>query len=476
MLSKNDFLLLFKEQLHYPPTNGQSEAMELLSEFVCKNVKNQLFILRGYAGTGKTTLVSALVQTLKMLDKKNVLLAPTGRAAKVFSVYSNQKAYTIHKHLYRVKMKDGMLDFSRRENKMSDTLFIVDEVSMLSAAIQSGTLFANKSLLEDLIEYVFEGENCKMIFIGDDAQLPPVHSTESPALMTDYLNKNFHLNTTSFQLTEVVRQALDSGILFNANILRNKILERDINFPVFSGNPFEDYTRINGSELEELLNTLYAKYDSDEIVVITRSNKRAYIFNNEIRKRILFRENQISTGDSIMAVKNNYYWVDSTSEIGFIANGDIMEILAINKIQEIYGFMFADVSVRLCDYPNFQNIDIKIIIDSLESEGPSLTGEKMSSLYQEVLLDYQNISNKRIRYLKMKNDPYLNALQIKFSYSLTCHKTQGGQWKIVLIDQGYIKEENIDVEYFRWLYTAITRASEKVFLINFDEKMFANPE
>ena len=476
MLSKDDFLPLFKEQLHYPPTNGQSEAMELLSEFICKNVKKQLCIIRGYAGTGKTTLVSALVQTLKMLDKKTVLLAPTGRAAKVFSVYSNQKAYTIHKHIYRVKMKDGIPDFSRRENKMADTLFIVDEVSMLSAAIQPGALFANKSLLEDLIEYVFEGENCRMIFIGDDAQLPPVHSIESPALMTDYLNKNFHLNTTSFQLTEVVRQALDSGILFNANILRSKILQRDINFPVFSGTLFEDYTRINGSDLEELLNTLYAKYDSDEIVTITRSNKRAFIFNNEIRKRILFRENRISTGDFIMAVKNNYYWVDSTSEIGFIANGDIMEILAINKIEEIYGFIFADISVRLCDYPNFQNIDIKIIIDSLESDGASMSGEKMSSLYQEVSMDYQHITNKRARYLKIKNDPYLNALQVKFSYSLTCHKTQGGQWKIVLIDQGFIKEENIDIEYFRWLYTAITRASEKVFLINFDEKMFAPSE
>lgn len=476
MLSKNDFLLLFRKQLHYSPTNGQSEAMDLLSEFVCENDKNKLFIIRGYAGTGKTTLVGALVQTLQRIDKRTVLLAPTGRAAKVFSVYSNQKAYTIHKHLYRVKMKDGMLDFSRKENKMTDTIFIVDEVSMLSAAIQSGTLFANKSLLEDLIEYVFEGENCSMIFIGDDAQLPPVHSTESPALVTDYLTKNFNLNTISFQLTEVVRQALDSGILFNANLLRNKILQRNIKFPVFSGNHFEDYTRINGSELEELLNTLYSKYDSDEIVVITRSNKRAFVFNNEIRRRILFRENQISTGDYIMAVKNNYYWVDSTSEIGFIANGDIMEIMAINKIQEIYGFIFADVSVRLCDYPNFQDIDIKLIIDSLESEGSSLSAEKMSLLYQEILLDYQNISNKRLRYLKMKNDPYLNALQVKFSYSLTCHKTQGGQWKIVLIDQGYIKEENIDTEYFRWLYTAITRASEKVFLINFDKKMFANPD
>jgi exodeoxyribonuclease-5 len=450
--------------------------MELLSEFVCLNIKNQLLILRGYAGTGKTTLISALVQTLKMVDKKTVLLAPTGRAAKVFSVYSNQKAYTIHKHLYKVKIKDGMLDFFRKENKMRDTLFIVDEVSMLSASIQSGTLFANKSLLEDLIEYVFEGENCRMIFIGDDAQLPPVHSTESPALVTDYLMKNFNLNAISFQLTEVVRQALNSGILFNANILRNKILQGDFRYPVFSGKHFDDYIRVNGSELEELLNTLYAKYDSDEIVVITRSNKRAFIFNSEIRKRILFRENQISTGDYIMAVKNNYYWVDSTSEIGFIANGDIMEIMAIKKIEELYGFMFADVSVRLCDYPNFQQIDIKIIIDSLETDGPSLPGEKMSALYQEISLDYQHISSKKIRYLKMKNDPYLNALQVKFSYSLTCHKTQGGQWKIVLIDQGYIKEENIDTEYFRWLYTAITRASEKVFLINFDKIMFANPE
>ena len=371
-------------------------------------------------------------------------------------------------------MQEGMLHFSRKDNKLNRTLFIVDEVSMISDSQQRSDLFSSRSVLEDLINYVFEGEQNKLLFIGDDAQLPPVHSDESPALQIEYLKHSFNLSLTSYQLTDVVRQALDSGILYNANQLRGKLKAGDYGFPYFSAEEFPDFQRIAGGDLEEELNTLYGRHDHDEIVTITRSNKRAFMFNSEIRNRILFRESQIAAGDYLMAVKNNYYWVDEGSEVGFIANGDIMEILAINKIQEMYGFHFADVTVRLCDYPQYPNIDIKLILESLDCESASLSQEDANRLYQEVSMDYQDIANKRLRYLKIKNDPFLNAVQVKFAYSLTCHKTQGGQWKIVLVDQGYLPDDALDKEFLRWLYTAVTRATEKVYLINFKKEMFDN--
>lgn len=474
MLSKSEFSSLFREQIHFPPTTGQEEALEMLSSFICENSENQLFILKGYAGTGKTTLVSALVKTLEIYKLNTVLLAPTGRAAKVFGNYAGKKSYTIHKHLYRMKNKNGILSFSRKENKFRDTLFIVDEVSMISDSSAMGDLFSHRTLLDDLIQYVYEGINCKLLFIGDDAQLPPVHADESPALREEYLKRNFHLDLQSYQLTEVVRQALDSGILFNANKLRRKISMEDMAMPILAQPNKQDFRLIHGTELEELLNSLYSRYEHDEIVTITRSNKRAYIFNQEIRNRILCRENRIASGDFLMAVKNNYYWVEDDSEVGFIANGDLLELLSINRQEEIYGFHFADVTVRLCDYPNHPTIDIKIILDSLESDGPSLTRDQQLALYQEISVDYENIPNKRTRYLKIKNDPYLNAVQVKFGYSLTCHKTQGGQWKTVLIDQLFLRDGQVDKEYLRWLYTAITRATEQVYLINFPENAFEN--
>lgn len=472
MLSKDDFQLFFRRQIPFQPTAGQESAIGMLSDFVTNSQSNALFVLKGYAGTGKTTLVSALVKTLNMLRKRVVLLAPTGRAAKVFSVYSGNKAFTIHKHIYRVRMNEGMLQFSRKDNKLNNTLFIVDEVSMISDSQQRSDLFSSRSVLDDLINFVFEGQGNKLLFIGDDAQLPPVHAEESPALQTDYLRHSFNLSLMSCQLTDVVRQALDSGILFNANQLRWKLRARDYDFPYFMADDFSDFQRIAGGDLEEELNTLYGRYDHDEIVTITRSNKRAFMFNCEIRNRILFRENQIASGDYLMAVKNNYYWVDEGSEVGFIANGDIMEVLAINKIQEMYGFHFADVTVRLCDYPQYPNIDIKLILESLDCESASLSQEDTHRLYQEVSMDYQDIANKRLRYLKIKENPFLNAVQVKFAYSLTCHKTQGGQWKVVLVDQGFLPDEAVDKEFVRWLYTALTRATEKLYLINFKDAMF----
>jgi exodeoxyribonuclease-5 len=359
---------------------------------------------------------------------------------------------------------------SRKENKAHNLLFIIDEVSMLSSS-PTGNL-SPRSLLDDLMQFVYEGNNCKMIFIGDDAQLPPVHSDESPALDIEFLHCNFNVDIDSCVLTEVVRQANDSGILFNANILRKKMRQGKYNFPLFSKQSFPDLLRVNGADLEELLNTLYGKYDTEELVIITRSNKRACLFNEEIRRRILFRDNTIASGDYLMTVKNNYYWVDETSEVGFLANGDIMEILSINKCEELYGFHFADVTVRLCDYPDFEHIDIKIILESLESSEASLPAAQHQFLYEQVALDYENIKDHRLRALKIKNNPYLKAVQVKFSYSLTCHKTQGGQWRVVLVEQGFIPNNTLDKEYLRWLYTALTRATEMVYLINAGEEYF----
>lgn len=475
-MTQTEFHQRFQTHFGFTPTGSQCEAMERISSFIYEKGEQFLFILQGYAGTGKTSLVSALVRTLNDIHVRTVLLAPTGRAAKVISQYAGQKAFTIHKWIYRVTMRDGVHRFVRKENKYSHTLFIVDEASMISADASDCDSTGMGSLLEDLMDYVYSGEHNRMLFIGDDAQLPPVHADESPALSIDFLTSLFSLNIRHCQLTDVVRQSLQSGILYNATLLRDKICRFDSSCPLFSSRPFEDFARVPGAELEELLNHLYNNCDSDEIVTITRSNKRANLFNNEIRNRILFRENCIAAGDYIMAVKNNYFWIEETSEVGFIANGDIMEVMSIHKQQELYGFNFADVTVRLCDYPNYPNIDIKIILESLSYDGPSLSYDDEKKLYYAVSEDYADIANKRQRYLRIKNDPYLNAVQVKFAYSLTCHKTQGGQWKHVLIDQGYITDEMLDREYLRWLYTATTRSTTQVYLINFEDWMFGNEQ
>jgi hypothetical protein len=344
---------------------------------------------------------------------------------------------------------------------------------MISCESSLSELFGARELLADLIEYVYEGVNNKLIFIGDNAQLPPVQSDESPALNLDFLTANFDVALTSCQLTDVVRQSCNSGILYNATLLRNILTARNFKLPLFSLLSFNDIQRIESTTLEDELNRLFSHYDTEDIVVITRSNKRAYIFNNEIRNRIFCRENRLCSGDFLMAVKNNYYWIDELSEVGFIANGDMMEVTAITKTQELYGFTFMNIRARLCDYPNYPDVELKIILESLETESASMTSEQMKLLYHEVAKDYEDISNKRTRFLKIKNNPFLNAVQVKYSYSLTCHKTQGGQWKVVCIDLGYFTEEKLDKEFIRWLYTAVTRATEKVYLVNFDDRFFA---
>ena len=455
------------------PTTGQDEAMLRIVDFLYLKVQKQLFILRGYAGTGKTTLISALVKTFEHLKKQTVLLAPTGRAAKVFASYSGAKAYTIHKHIYKITQKEGFVKVKRKFNESINTLYIVDEASMISCETNSGVLFGTRELLADLMDYVFEGKNNKLLFIGDDAQLPPVQSDESPALNLEFLTTHFDLNITTYKLTDVVRQANDSGILYNATLIRELLDNSKFKLPFFSLSAFDDIQRIGSFELEDELNRLYARYDPDDIVMITRSNKRAYIFNKEIRNRIFCRENRLATGDFLMAVKNNYYWIDELSEVGFIANGDLMEVMAITGTQEFYGFTFMNIRARLCDYPNYPDVDFKIILESLETDGAAMTHEQMQQLYQEITKDYEDIPNKRLRFLKIKSNPFLNAVQVKYSYSLTCHKTQGGQWKVVFVDIGYITKEKMNKEFIRWLYTAVTRATEKVYLVNFDDSFFS---
>lgn len=471
-MSPLEFARIFRNQIPFEPTESQRVAARALTHFICQPQDNHIFILNGYAGTGKTTLVSALVRTLKQVRKNCILLAPTGRSAKVFSLYSGMKAYTIHKCLYWVKNKDGMSVFSRRPNRLVNTLFIVDEASMIADGVAESPLFGSNSLMDDLFSYVFEGSGCQLLLVGDGAQLPPVNFEESPALSIEYIQRNFSLTAAQATLTDVTRQNIESGILRNASQLRRKMEEEAFAFPLLPAPVFPDCQRINGGDLEELFNQLYGHYSAEEIVTITYSNKRAYIYNQEIRHRILYKEDELSAGDLVIAVKNNYFWIKDDSEVGFIANGDSLEILSINKIQELYGFRFADVTVRLCDYPNHGDIDIKIILESLTCEGASLGKAEMDSLYYAVSEDYADIPTKRERYAKMKEDPFLNAVQVKFSYALTCHKTQGGQWPVVLLDPGLIRDGVITKSYLRWLYTALTRATSQVYLLNFADDFF----
>ena len=471
-MSPLEFARIFRNQIPFEPTESQRVAARALTHFICQPQDNHIFILNGYAGTGKTTLVSALVRTLKQVRKNCILLAPTGRSAKVFSLYSGMKAYTIHKCLYWVKNKDGMSVFSRRPNRLVNTLFIVDEASMIADGVTESPLFGSNSLMDDLFSYVFEGSGCQLLLVGDGAQLPPVNFEESPALSIEYIQRNFSLTAAQATLTDVTRQNIESGILRNASQLRRKMEEEAFAFPLLPAPVFPDCERINGGDLEELFNNLYGRYSAEEIVTITYSNKRAYIYNQEIRHRILYKEEELSAGDLVIAVKNNYFWIKDDAEVGFIANGDSLEILSINKIQELYGFRFADVTVRLCDYPNHGDIDIKIILESLTCEGASLSKAEMDSLYYAVSEDYADIPSKRERYAKMKEDPFLNAVQVKFSYALTCHKTQGGQWPVVLLDPGLIRDGVLTKSYLRWLYTAITRASSQVYLLNFSDEFF----
>jgi len=462
----------------YEPTPGQQILIERLGRFITSSWENPnaLFLLRGYAGTGKTTVVTALVNVLPELKKRFVLLAPTGRAAKVLASYTQKQANTIHRKIYFARTtKDGVIALKLQQNLHKNTLFIVDEASMIqNSSINDFNLFGGRNLMDDLFYYVYSGENNKLLFIGDTAQLPPVGLDNSPALDPEFLKNSYHLDIESCELTEVVRQSQDSGILSNATLIRRVIDRQEFSLPLFSVNKFADINRLSGADLEDALNSAYSSSNKDGNVVICRSNKRANIFNQEIRKRILFFEDEINTGDYMMVVKNNYFWLPEGSSAGFIANGDIVELKRIRSIHEMFGFRFADVTIRFLDYPEEQELDVKILLDTIRSESPALSQADNNRLFQEVMKDHEDITNKRKRIEKVKSSPYFNALQVKFAYALTCHKTQGGQWETVFLDQCYLNEKMMNVEYLRWLYTAVTRATRKLFLINFEDKFFSD--
>jgi exodeoxyribonuclease-5 len=476
MMDMSKVLALLNQAFPHQPTSGQEKLLGELAVFlnISWRQQNALFILRGYAGTGKTTVVKALVESLPQIGKRTVLLAPTGRAAKVLSSYTGKQANTIHRKIYLAfTNKDGLIDLKLQTNYHKHTLFIIDEASMIQHTMAAeGTLFSSRNLLDDLCQFVYSGENCRMLFIGDAAQLPPVGLDYSPALDQDFLKNAYHLNIDTFELTEVVRQASESGILVNATKVRQQLQEKKFEFPLFSVDGFRDIVRLNGQDLEEALNNAYGGNSRENNVVICRSNKRANIFNREIRHRILFLEEEISSGDFMMIVKNNYYWLPQDSVAGFIANGDIVELVRIRTIEELYGFRFADVTLRFVDYPEEKEIDVKIILDTLMAESPALTQPDNNRLFQAVMADFQDLTSRRERLEKVKASPYFNALQVKFAYALTCHKTQGGQWDTVFVDQGYLNDKMLNLEFGRWLYTAITRATKKVFLINFEERFF----
>jgi exodeoxyribonuclease-5 len=459
----------------YEPTEGQRILILALAEFVLNRGNREVFLFKGYAGTGKTTLLSALVKAAPKLGYETVLLAPTGRAAKVFASYSGKQAFTIHKKIYQPKITpDGMVYLNRLRNFYKRTLFIIDEASMIQGGTKhpEGQFFSDSDLLTDLIEYVYSGEKCTLLLVGDTAQLPPVGMDVSPALEAKYLSSDFGLLVRHFELTEVMRQSLESGILANATLLRKKIAGEDYFLPVFKLNGFPDIRQLNGSQLEDALMSAHSGFGNDNTIVITRSNKRANIYNREIRQRILYREEEISAGDYMMVVKNNYFWLPSGSATGFIANGDIIEIMKLKRITELYGFRFAEVIIRLVDYPDQPEMEVKIMLDTIMAESAALSFSDNQRLFEEVGKDYEDIPDRRQRIEKVKNDPYFNALQVKFAYALTCHKTQGGQWETIFIDQPFVKDDKIDKDFLRWLYTAITRATKQVFLINFKENFF----
>lgn len=460
------------EAFGFEPTESQQDLFRLLEKFARERDGKQLFILKGFAGTGKTSVMGAFVQALRSFRVRTKLLAPTGRAAKVFSHKSHQEALTIHKQIYRRKSKADLTSpISLQPNLFKHTIFIVDEASMIGDyTMQNDGNISSRNLLEDLFEYVYAGEGCKLILMGDTGQLPPVGSDHSPALSQEYLENYYPLLTIhSYLLSEVLRQASDSEVLRNATRLRNTDW---VDYPKFDLRPNSDLIRISGIELQEELENSFSNYGSEDTIVITRSNKRANAFNQQIRGRILWYEEELCNGDCLMVVKNNYFWLGDDTKVGFIANGEIVQVKRVLKRETYYGFEFARVLVTFIDYEELGEVELVIHLETLTSDGPSLPRTRMKELFFEVERDYVHIREKKKRYEAILADPYFNALQVKYAYAVTCHKSQGGQWAHVFIDQGYINEDILGPDYYRWLYTALTRATQKVFLVNFSDEFF----
>ena len=459
-----------KTNFPYKPTFEQENVVKKLADFLFSRETESLFLLKGYAGTGKTSLIGALVKTLDQLEQKCVLLAPTGRAAKVFAHYAGHSAYTIHKKIYRQRSFSNELEnFSLNDNLHQHTLFIVDEASMIANDGLSGSMFGTGRLLDDLVQYVYSGQGCRLMLIGDTAQLPPVGEEESPALSSEVL-KGYGLQVHEARLTEVVRQLHDSGILWNATEIRRYIADDDFfSLPMIKVEGFPDIKVIPGNELIEAINDGYDHVGMDETIVICRSNKRTNIYNKGIRNMILYREEELESGDLLMVAKNNYFWTENCKDIDFIANGDIAVVRRVRREREMYGFRFADVLLRFPDYDDLE-LEVTLLLDTLHTEAPALPKEMNDKLFYSVLEDYADITTKRERMKKMKTDPYYNALQVKYAYAVTCHKAQGGQWKRVFLDQGYITEDMLSPDYFRWLYTAFTRTTETLYLVNWPKE------
>lgn len=463
------FLDKIKQNFPFEPTSEQATALEKIVDFLFLQKEESLFLLRGYAGTGKSSLLGALVKTMTEFKQKTVLLAPTGRAAKVFSSYSSHPAFTIHKKIYRQQKYSGDFgSFGIMDNLHKDTLFIVDEASMISNNGLDSSVFGTGRLLDDLIHYIYSGENCRLLLIGDSAQLPPVGEDGSPALQTDVLT-GYGLEVREAMLSQIVRQAESSGILYNATNIRNALNKGKTEaYPKLKLKKFTDIVRISG---EDLIDEISAAYDRDGLentMIISRSNKRSNIYNQGVRNRILYREEELSAGDMLMITKNNYFWTENTGGIDFLANGEIVEVLRVRGEQELYGFRFRDVLVKSIDYDI--ELELKILMDTLHSDVAGLTRERSEELFVNVMEDYADISTRAGKMKKLKVDPYYNAVQVKFAYAVTCHKAQGGEWSNVFLDLGYISEEHLGVNFYRWLYTAITRASAKLYLVNLPDE------
>ena len=472
-MTSAQFYNLLIRNFPFQPTEKQEIFFQKIAFFIVDYSNDSIFVLKGYAGTGKTTVISTIVNNLIEINKKYVLLAPTGRAAKVIANYSQKPASTIHKKIYNPKTSGGGgVNFLRQPNKHKNTIFIVDEASMISDQSNDNKMYETGSLLDDLINYVYSGENCKMILLGDTAQLPPINLDISPALNTDTLELNYNKKVDWIELDEVMRQEEKSGILFNATELREVLKESFITNFEFNLKGFKDIVRLtDGYDIQDAINSAYSNYSIEETAFIVRSNKRANQYNEQIRMKILDKESDLSTGDFLMVVKNNYFWLKEKDEAGFIANGDIIEVLEIFSFQELYDFKFAKVKIRMVDYPNQIPFETVLILDTIKSESPSLTYEQSNKLYEEVMKDYEHLTTKYSKFQKVKENEFFNALQVKFSYAITCHKSQGGQWNTVFIEQPYLPD-GIDRDYIRWLYTAITRAKDKLYLIGFKDDSF----
>lgn len=464
------------------PTQDQQKAIDLLAQFILSPETHRVFVLRGFAGTGKTSLLAAVVKTLEQLERPCVLMAPTGRAAKVFSLYADHPAYTIHKRIYRQKSIDQDSIFSLSFNMLRRVFFVVDEASMISNTQDYAS--QHSSLLDDLISFVYAGDQqCRLILVGDTAQLPPVGEAESPALQADVL-RSYGLDVMQTTLRQIVRQQEASGILWNATVLRRLIdTEQVFDLPKIRFFGFKDVRNVPGDELIDTLSNCYARYGLDETMVVCRSNKRAIVYNNGIRAQILGREEELSGQDLVMIAKNNYYWTapspqgeeSNQSSVSFLANGDIAVVQRIRNQRELYGFHFADCTLRFPDYDDYE-VETTVLLDTLHAEAPALTREQQQLLFDRIMDDFADIPLKRDRLKKMKEDPYFNAVQLKYAYAVTCHKAQGGQWSHIFIDQGYMTDDMLGPDYFRWLYTALTRATDTVYFVNWRDVQTMEPE